>query len=164
MYTIYVVACSVTSMEYVGVTGLRLSRRWTKHLTSARTGVEGLLYDAIRKYGEDNFTIEVLATFESKEDADDAERTAIIELGTLSPNGYNKSIGNLHTEEWKENTRKSYGSRKLLFAKISEDDVRAIRAKYEEGHSSYGDLAEQYGLSNSGIAKIIQRKNWRDVL
>lgn len=48
-------------------------------------------------------------------------------------------------------------------ARLSEDDVRAIRARYDTGQSSQYALARDYGITRSGIKHIVQRRNWKHV-
>lgn len=44
--------------------------------------------------------------------------------------------------------------------KITEADVRAIRADAASGRRSRRELAAAYGLSKTGIQRIISRQNW----
>jgi hypothetical protein len=62
-------------------------------LTDTRRGKKGYLYNAIRKYGEAFFKFEVLNFAESKSDLDLLEDFFIMQLDTLSPNGYNLKRG-----------------------------------------------------------------------
>ncbi len=39
--------------------------------------------------------------------------------------------------------------------------VTEIREKYKNNYGSYSKLAQEYGVSNSCIAAIIQNKNWK---
>jgi len=48
-------------------------------------------------------------------------------------------------------------------SKLTKDDVREIRKKYEETNISYSDLAEQYGISFGTVGKIIRRERWQHV-
>lgn len=49
-------------------------------------------------------------------------------------------------------------------AKLTEDQVRAIRQQYAEGGTSYWKLTLAYDLeSPNTIQKIIKRQTWRDV-
>jgi hypothetical protein len=50
------------------------------------------LNNAIRKYGKDNFTVELLHTCELTE-ADDLESNEILRYNSLFPNGYNLNTG-----------------------------------------------------------------------
>ena len=91
-------------------------------------GTAYALHNAIRKYGEDVFSVETLAQFSEEATLSAAEKLFITELQTLRPLGYNLteggegSTGYHHTEaarrkmsrqrrgrkltpEWKENIR-----------------------------------------------------------
>ncbi len=51
-------------------------------------------------------------------------------------------------------------------AKLTESDVRAIRAKYARGAKSacpdtYGSLAEEYGVSKSTVGQLVRRTSWK---
>lgn len=91
---IYVVTNTVNGKQYVGQTLCGIRDRWRKHWRRAEQN-KGDCYAigaAIRKYGKESFTIEVIREFPSdtpQNEIDEAEQSAIRELGTLSPNGYN---------------------------------------------------------------------------
>jgi hypothetical protein len=47
--------------------------------------------------------------------------------------------------------------------KLTEVQVKEIRAKYAKGGTSYRSLAKEYGLDNTTIGDIINRKLWKHV-
>lgn len=47
-------------------------------------------------------------------------------------------------------------------AKVAASDVRAMRDAYAVGEATYRDLAERYGLSESTISRILNRRTWTD--
>jgi uncharacterized protein YjcR len=49
------------------------------------------------------------------------------------------------------------------YAKLTESDVIAIRARYAEGGVTYKKLGEQYGVSGSAIARVVRRENWKHI-
>jgi hypothetical protein len=51
------------------------------------------IHKAIRKYGAENFMLEVLAESNSKDELCELEQIKIAELGTLAPRGYNLTVG-----------------------------------------------------------------------
>lgn len=57
---IYIITNKINQHRYVGMTSKPLSVRWSTHKADARRDKPFLLHKAIRKYGEDNFTIELL--------------------------------------------------------------------------------------------------------
>lgn len=50
------------------------------------------------------------------------------------------------------------------FAKLTEDNVRAIRQRYASGGITQQALADEYGVGNSVICTIVKRKRWKHVL
>lgn len=60
--------------------------------------------------------------------------------------------------------RTAHGARNGM-AKLSADDVRAIRRLYLPRHSDRGasPLAKKYGVSAETISNIVHRRRWRDI-
>lgn len=48
-------------------------------------------------------------------------------------------------------------------AKLTEDEVRAIRARYKAGGVTQQTLADQYGVSQFVVSLIVRRKSWAHV-
>ena len=64
-----------------------------------------LIYDAVKKYGKENFSIELIEDNIPKELIDEKERYYIIKYNTLKPNGYNLSTGGISNKDVNEITR-----------------------------------------------------------
>lgn len=106
MWTVYIHKVP-NGKVYVGVTSKTLTERWGKH----GEGYEGQLFGkAIKKYGWENVEHEVLATTESKEEAERLECYYIRKYNSNDTNfGYNRASGGYvnsgftfsHTEEAK---------------------------------------------------------------
>lgn len=98
VFWVYLLTCSASGKRYVGITRFTPRRRWRRHVARAlankkRNGDCPALHRAIRAYGEDAFTQEVICVALTWEGACDAERTLIAELGTKWPGGYNLTDG-----------------------------------------------------------------------
>ena len=93
MGCVYIVTNIVNGKKYVGRTTDTARRRWYGHLRSARKGSGFYLHSAIRKYGEDNFTVETIQESDDEEYLSVAEMFTIDKLGTRTPNGYNLTDG-----------------------------------------------------------------------
>ena len=84
--SIYKITNLINQKVYIGQS-IHPEKRWWEHCQRAKT-----LYDnypihlAIRKYGEENFSFEIL---EWTENFNERERELIIYFNSLSPNGYN---------------------------------------------------------------------------
>ena len=79
--------------SYHGITTLSVNRRMTGHKTAARNGSTYPLHAAIRKYGFENFKLEVLNPSVDLEELHQLEIEAIARDNTLTPNGYNLTAG-----------------------------------------------------------------------
>lgn len=91
MHKIYAIKNTINSKIYIGQTS-NLSRRWSAHKCKARTGKDNYpLYNAIRKYGIENFTLEILESC-NKDIVNDREKYFIALFDAVN-NGYNISIG-----------------------------------------------------------------------
>lgn len=66
---IYVITNQINNKKYIGLTRQSLEKRWRTHLKDWRykEGRTKPLYLAIKKYGPENFTIEVIKKYSSKE-------------------------------------------------------------------------------------------------
>lgn len=70
---------------YIGQTIYSLSYRWKKHCISQKS----YFSSAIRKYGKENFSKEIIGTYSNLEDLNNAEEYFIQLNNSLVPNGYN---------------------------------------------------------------------------
>lgn len=84
---------SPSGKAYVGIASKGMQRRWRSHVTAALRGSGLLFHRAIRKYGADSFTHQVLETYETWSEAVAAECRWIVELNTRAPAGYNATSG-----------------------------------------------------------------------
>lgn len=94
IYTIYKATNKINNKSYIGYSSDWKSRkRIHKHIAD-KNKKNYPFYNAIRKYGFDNFTWEVL--YQSKEKLhtlEEMESFFICEYHTLAPNGYNMKTG-----------------------------------------------------------------------
>jgi group I intron endonuclease len=91
---IYKITNTLNGKVYIGLTTTSLAERFRDHKSRARTGADSLLCRAMRKYGVDVFTAEVLTTVETREDLVKAEQRFIAEYGAMDRSqGYNMTAG-----------------------------------------------------------------------
>lgn len=115
VYTIYVIA-GPNGKKYVGQTCQPLEHRWRYHKRKALAGAQGCphLWSAIKKYGVQGFEIHPLWVVDTKAEADQAERTAILMLRSQDPEfGYNLTPGG-------EGQSRGYQPSEVTRAKLSE--------------------------------------------
>ena len=92
IYTVYKITNTINDKVYIGITN-RLSRRWHAHKNLVINKVNTPLYNAIGKYGIDQFTITPICSTLTREDMGIIEQQLIKEQNTMTPNGYNLTTG-----------------------------------------------------------------------
>lgn len=89
---VYKVTNDISGKSYVGLTSRSVKQRWAEHKRAAKQGSTLPLHYAIRKYGHDNFGIEILEECFDTEHLREREQYWIKTLGTFG-SGYNATIG-----------------------------------------------------------------------
>lgn len=89
---IYKITNSITGDNYVGQTIQTPMKRWKQHINNSKKG-KNPLSRAIRKYGKENFSIEVLEECKTQYELNTQETFWGKELTSLTPNGYNLLLG-----------------------------------------------------------------------
>lgn len=90
---VYLLTNTANGKAYVGATGQSLARRWRLHCEAARYGKQTPLHEAIRKYGPEAFTLEILAHTSSVADRESMEVIWIFLMNSMQPDGYNARDG-----------------------------------------------------------------------
>ncbi|ARK07976.1 hypothetical protein phiA829_156 [Aeromonas phage phiA8-29] len=93
--TVYRVTNLINGKCYIGVTSRDPNFRWWEHKNAAKTGGGFALHQAIRKYGEDNFSFDVLCCTKKRDDLVALEIYLIRENNSLcfGGHGYNMTEG-----------------------------------------------------------------------
>lgn len=175
---IYLVTCLINGKQYVGQTvHYNPLERWRRHLYDAasRTG-DTVFCRALRKYGEDSFTFEVIDYAADALSLGAKEASYIEELNTLLPNGYNMREGGVRgrlTEEAKQLIRDACSRPEVQIklrnrfclkgedhprAKLSREEAREIRTSIEPT----AVLSARYGIGTSSISSIRLGKIYKE--
>lgn len=151
---IYKIINSINTKIYIGLTTVSLQQRWVGHQTQARIGNQKPLYRAMRKYGIENFSIEIVCETDSYEELGKLERYYIKEYNSRVPNGYNISSGGEHNQ-LDANPR----------AKLKENDIYDIREIYNSLTMSCSQCYQIYRnlISYSAFEKIWEGYTWTSV-
>ena len=86
---IYLITNQINGKKYVGQTSRTINRRFWEHANNKNS----LIGQAIRKYGQENFTIEKIDMCGTVEQANELEQYYIALYNTITPNGYNLTSG-----------------------------------------------------------------------
>ncbi len=100
-FVIYCHTNLVNGKQYVGQTKQNVAKRWRGHVWASKKRTDGVgcsaLNAAIRKYGADAFTHEILDIVSTQDGANRAEVVWIEQRRTRAPYGYNlDGGGNAH--------------------------------------------------------------------
>jgi group I intron endonuclease len=136
---IYIITNLVNGKRYVGMTSKTLDVRFAGHKADARRNKPWMLHKAIRKYGEDNFKIELL----EETNAHDLDELGIVEtswIKKLKPE-YNMSLGG-------EGNRgcDTSGEKNGMFNKKHTLESRALMSANRKGKGARpGELNPRFG-------------------
>lgn len=136
---IYLARNTVNGKCYVGQTARTLSRRMIEHKCHSGRG-EQLLYRAIRKYGWEAFSWEVLE-YCDEADIDMSERFWINCYGSMTPKGYNLKGGGHNNHSYSDEARAKISRSKKESLK-SQEHMKRLHQKLRG--SKRPDTAEKF--------------------
>ena len=92
---IYKITNQVNGKIYIGLTKHSLAQRLSQHHYDSRHGVDRPLYRAMRKYGEDKFSAEIIDSAENLQELKEKEKYWIRYYNSYGANGkgYNATAG-----------------------------------------------------------------------
>ena len=158
---IYIIKNTINNKVYIGQTKVSLKLRFQSHLSSARNGKDYIIGKAIRKYGEENFYIELLEEC-TIEELNEREKYWISYFNaTNNKFGYNMSIGGNVIRTTKELNKNlvismfNSGIPAYKIAKILHTSIPNITNLLKESNIIYGvDLQRTDKLEESMIIDL----------
>lgn len=167
---IYKITNLINGKQYIGQTSkLYINNRWCEHKNNARNGKSSYLYNAIRKYGEDNFEFKVILKHIPICKLNFYEQLLIRKFNTKNPNGYNLTDGGEGTRgfvPWDKGIKRSKEDVEKMKAYFT-PEVREKMSKKVSGANNpmYGRCGETnpaYGLSRYGADNPFYGKQHSD--
>lgn len=143
MYKIYLITNLVNHKKYIGLTKNSIAVRMAKHIQAAKSEEGFLLHRAIRKYGKENFIIELVEDNLSLEDAYVKEKFYIQQYNTYFKNelGYNMTLGGENAiQNQGENNGRSIASDEMRY-----EAIRLLK----ETNLTYKEIALKVGYPNT---------------
>ncbi len=175
---IYKITNNINNKIYIGQTSSPLRYRWSRHKKDNSNCIA--LKNAIKKYGSDSFTVNIISKCNSLKESNHREEYYIKIYKTLSPNGYNllKGGNNRHMAEcvkskiskalkgvkqpvrnakWCENISKAKKGRKINYPleKISKK-VKCLETN--EIFASLSSVVRKYGGHTTNLSKHLNGK------
>lgn len=140
----YKIICSINGKGYIGIASNGVKTRFNQHKHDAKKGVSTPLHAAIRKYGVENFTIEVLGKTTNWDEICLIEREMILKYDTLTQNGrgYNVSTGGEGPFGVKRSTETKEKLSEITKKWLAEDPDR-IQNLIEAGRKQMADPARR---------------------
>jgi len=181
---VYSIKCKIEPFhEYIGQTVQDdFQVRLNGHMADVNNGRKRHLYNAIRLYGWDQFTIEILYSFPKegnwKERLDELEIQEISRRGTLAPHGYNNETGGNRNKVLHEDTKELMssvrsGERHFMFGKhhteearelLKDANAKAVQQWSKDGKEllktfeSVEEAARKSGADGSHITKVCKEE------
>lgn len=178
---IYLIRNLVNGKGYIGQT-INMPSRWRQHINAARRGVDVALYRAIRKHGEQNFTITEVASCD-RILLNDLERHYIKFYGTRSilGHGYNETDGgdggrgicpSIETRQKQSLAKKGRKLSEDVRRKMSEAHKKRIRTPHSEetrlklslankGHRDSEETKKKKSESHRGMKMPPRTAQWK---
>lgn len=149
---IYQIENLINNKKYIGQS-THIEARFSAHKKCYKNHINGspLLYKAFEKYGVENFSFTILEVVENKEDLNERESFYILELNTLSPNGYNCILPNELLKG--DNNLKN---------KLTKEDIKNIKQELINTETPIQQIAINYNVSFSTIYRINKGEIWTE--
>lgn len=181
MYLLYSIYNNESGSMYFGMTSRSISQRWSGHKHAAKSGKKSKLYDAMRSYGLDAFSIAAIAYYDTKEDCCRAEIDAIKLHRDVGENLYNLADGGEGgyvvpehlRDEWKAKLSKARQGRKpALGMKHTEENKKFFAEcskrktpKYpkEVTSLSFKEAKAKYNISKTHYYRLLKRAETNDL-
>lgn len=87
-YYIYKITNKKNNLSYIGQS-INPQKRFKEHLYGRKGGINTYFDKALKKYGEESFTFEIIDKADESKKIDELEKYYIKKYNTLKPNGYN---------------------------------------------------------------------------
>lgn len=162
IYLIYLVRLDGKAV-YVGFTSQTLNTRWLQHCNKAKKKCKFAFHNAIRKYGKDSFTIEVIyAGNDLNHTLKIMEPKFIVEYNThINNDGYNMTIGGegVVGHEVSLETRQKISSSKL--GKTLTSNHRKAISISNKGRKITTEQRKNLSISKKGKLQSDKHKNNR---
>lgn len=154
---VYKITNKVTGKIYIGITNQGSGARYRHHWYEARIGESAPIHKSMAKYGEENFTLEIIDFADTYEELKEKEKFWIKELNSMDRKiGYNLTeggdgtFGRMHSEETKEKIRQKAIGRK------ASDETKKKMSETRKGKCSEKQREHLSSIVKARCKKVYQ--------
>jgi len=170
---IYKITNVINKKVYIGQTTKSPEFRFKRHIQNSNYFYSrSKLSKAIKKYGKNNFKLEVLCTCFSLDELNYQEQQFIKHYNSITPNGYNLNSGGKHYTRTKEITnkivQKNKGKKRSLEQKKNISESHKIPVKVYnpitnhtiivDSVTNIGKVCKKYGVSTRTATRKLKNK------
>ncbi len=162
MGCIYKILNNINKKIYIGLTTNTAEYRFKKHKSMIYSNGCSALYEAFKKYGVENFTIETICFSSNKKELMSLEKHYISELNTVSPNGYNLTSGGencIVSKETRQKISNRLKGRKIEWAEKVSSGVKKLWENEEYRTKQIEQRKQKRGKYRNGIVREKLRKD-----
>ena len=149
---------SPSNKQYIGIAKNSLQNRFSVHVAEAKSGSMTALHKSIRKYGADAFIKEILVV-SNYEYIRDLEIKAIEAFKTMSPNGYNLTIGGDGTNGYFHTDCTKQKISDLAKIKMADPERRSHLSKLNIGKKLSTETKEKIRLASLGKKPMLGKSH-----
>ncbi|GAG87039.1 unnamed protein product, partial [marine sediment metagenome] len=132
---VYILKNKINGKCYVGQTISNINKRISQHLYKAEHEENYPIYNAIRKYGIDNFDIKTIQCDSNNQgELNKLECDTIADLNSMVPNGYNIRAGGSNGKNSEESNKKNSESHKGKKRKPFSEEWKRKLSESKKGH------------------------------
>jgi group I intron endonuclease len=165
MLKVYLIENKTNNKKYIGITKKSIEARFKSHLSAVRQGSKFRFHSAIRKYGEENFTITLLEECNSDE-IYKAETKWIKFYNSKSyDHGYNMTDGGegcVGRECLPETSKKLSVSLKIQRSTLSKDDLKKLTASANKIKKGYKESEKSRKLKSEAQTKRFAKMTFEE--
>ena len=156
---VYKITNKITGKVYIGITNQGAGARYRHHWYEARIGEPAPIHRSMAKYGEENFTLEIIDFADTYEELKEKEKYWIKQYDSMNrEKGYNLTeggdgtFGRTHSEETKK--KMSEAQKKYKDAhKAHADAIRVLNQKAVVAYDLEGNIVEEFNTTKECAEK-----------
>lgn len=156
---IYCIKNTKNNKIYIGQTVKDINIRFAEHIDDALANSNCILHRAMKKYGIENFYVELVETVECRSLLSPQEIFWIAQHSTLAPNGYNMTVGGEGGNTYIALSQEKMQEIKQKISKTHSNKKISVEARKLMSDNKQGERHPFYGKSRPDQSEWMQKNN-----